>query len=150
MARACSGFRTDSSGQEMSTAAAVVKSEWRICVSSRRRFLVQAGALAAVHALPGSARSQSDAVVSSDLALEEDPFAPRIPLTYVGLSYELAQLSDPAFFAASNDDLVAYFRLLSGNGVLRLGGNTSEFCWFRSSPSTPVPPLHVPENPGEN
>ena len=112
--------------------------------------MVQAGALAAVHGLPGSARSQAEAVVGSELTLEEDLSAPRIPLTYVGLSYELAQLSDPAFFSASNGDLVAYFRLLSGQGVLRLGGNTSEFCWFRASASTPVPRLHVPKNPGEN
>ena len=112
--------------------------------------MLQAGALAAVQALTGSARAQSDAVVSSELALEEDSSAPRIPLTYVGLSYELAQLSDSTFFSESNRDLVAYFRLLSGQGVLRLGGNTSEFCWFRASATTPAPRLHVPENPGEN
>lgn len=86
-----------------------------------------------------------------ELTLRDDPDGPTIPLTYAGLSYELAQLSDPAFFSADNADLVAYFRLLSPHGVLRVGGNTSEFCWFKANASTPEPKLHVPEgNLGEN
>jgi hypothetical protein len=76
--------------------------------------------------------------------LHDDPSAPHVPLNYVGLSYELAQLSDPTFFSAANRDLVSYFRLLSANGVLRLGGNTSEFCWLRVNDATPEPTLHVP------
>ena len=67
-----------------------------------------------------------------------------VPLNYTGLSYELAQLSDPTFFSANNRELVDCFRLLSPNGVLRLGGNTSEFCWFEATPSTTAPKLHVP------
>src|ERR1035438_8623277 len=82
--------------------------------------------------------------VSGEVWLHDDPAAPQIPLTYVGLSYELAQLSDPTFFSAANRDLVSYFRLLSAKGVLRLGGNTSEFCWLRVNASAPEPKLHVP------
>jgi hypothetical protein len=78
------------------------------------------------------------------LTLREESVAARIPLTYVGLSYELAQLTDPQFFSASNRDLVAYFRLLSPRGVLRIGGNTSEFCWFQANASTTAPQLRVP------
>jgi hypothetical protein len=116
-------------------------------MANRREFLVRAGALAAVQTLRQSGQLLAEAAVTSDLTLEEDPSAPRMPLTYIGLSYELSQLSDPAFFSASNSDLVAYFRLLSPQGVLRLGGNTSEFCWFRANASTPAPRLHVP--PGD-
>lgn len=78
------------------------------------------------------------------MRLHEDPAAPQIPPDFTGLSYELAQLTDPTFFSADNRDLVAYFRLLSAHGVLRLGGNTSEFCWFRANASTSAPKLHVP------
>jgi hypothetical protein len=85
--------------------------------------------------------------VSVELTLHDDPAGTEIPLTMTGLSYELAQLSDPRFFAATNPDLVRYLRLLGPNGVLRLGGNTSEFCWFKSDASTPEPKLHVP--PGD-
>jgi hypothetical protein len=60
------------------------------------------------------------------------------------LSYELAQLTDPEFFSAAHRRLVTHFRLLSPHGVLRIGGNTSEFCWFQADASTPAPKLRVP------
>jgi len=43
--------------------------------------------------------------------------------------------------------MIALFRSLSPHGLLRLGGNTSEFCWFQAEPSTPAPKLRVP--PGD-
>jgi hypothetical protein len=119
-------------------------------MSNRREFLLRAGAAAAAQALGRSPNLHAETAVSSDLLLEEDPSAPTIPPAYTGLSYELAQLSDPGFFAESNRALVAYFRLLSEHGILRLGGNTSEFCWFRANTSTPEPRLHVPQHPEEN
>ena len=61
--------------------------------------------------------SQSAPSSAAELTLHPQPDAVKIPLTYSGLSYELAQLTDPAFFSAANRDLVAYFRLLSPNGV---------------------------------
>jgi hypothetical protein len=70
-----------------------------------------------------------------------------VPRSFIGLSYELAQLSEPAFFSAQHKDLVALFRRLSPTGVLRIGGNTSEFCWFQATPESLAPTLHVP--PGD-
>jgi len=70
-----------------------------------------------------------------------------VPKTFTGLSYELAQLTEPKFFSASHKDMIALFRSLSPHGLLRLGGNTSEFCWFQAEPSTPAPKLRVP--PGD-
>jgi hypothetical protein len=110
----------------------------------RRSFLLQASAAAAAAACSRSVAAQTAPAVTAELTLREEPGAPRIPLIYAGLSYELAQLTDPSFFSASNRDLVAYFRLLSPQGVLRVGGNTSEFCWFKPDASTPEPPLHLP------
>ncbi|MRW88684.1 hypothetical protein GJ699_01650 [Duganella sp. FT80W] len=49
-----------------------------------------------------------------------------IPKTIVSLSYETDNLADPQFFAASNTGLVRMFRRLNPDGVLRLGGNTSD------------------------
>lgn len=110
----------------------------------RRSFLVQASATTA--ALCSSAPVlHAQEFVPVDLTLSDDPTAPEVPLTYTGLSYESAQLSDPHFFSAENHDLVAYCRLLSPHGVLRIGGNTSEFCWFKANASTPEPKLHVPQ-----
>jgi hypothetical protein len=108
----------------------------------RRDFLIGAATSAATCCRPANAASSPE--VSADLILRDGPSAPVVPRTFVGLSYELAQLTDPAFFSPANRDLVAYFRLLSACGVLRLGGNTSEFCWFKANASTPAPKLHVP------
>ena len=110
----------------------------------RRSFILQASATAAAAGMCSLTKAQSLPAASAELTLSEEPGAPRVPLTYSGLSYELAQLTDPQFFSASNRDLVAYFRLLSPHGVLRVGGNSSEFCWFKANASTPAPQLHVP------
>lgn len=64
----------------------------------------------------------------------------QIPVDYVGLSYETIQLADPSFFAADNPELVALFRTLCPQGVLRIGGNSSEFCWWQTRPDQPPPP----------
>jgi hypothetical protein len=109
----------------------------------RRRFLVQAGATAATICSAASV-VRAEEFIPVDLTLSDDSSAPEVPLTYTGLSYELAQLTDPHFFSPSNHDLVGLFRLLSPHGVLRIGGNTSEFCWFKANASMPEPKLHVP------
>lgn len=49
-----------------------------------------------------------------------------IPADFTGLSYETAQLGDPDFFSPANKPLVGLVRRLGANGVLRIGGNTSE------------------------
>lgn len=67
-----------------------------------------------------------------------------VPSNFSGLSYELAQLKDPNFFSASNKELVKLFKILSPNGVLRLGGNSSESCWLKVDPTTTAPQLTVP------
>ena len=110
---------------------------------NRRQFLARSSAAAAATISPAFF-AQSRAGVSTEVRLREEATAPQIERDFTGLSYELAQLSDPTFFSADNRDLVAYFRLLSANGVLRLGGNTSEFCWFKPTASAPEPKLHLP------
>jgi len=62
-----------------------------------------------------------------------------MPADFVGLSYELQQLSDPSFFSKSNTGLIRAFKALAPRGVLRLGGNTSEFAWWKPTPSSPEP-----------
>jgi hypothetical protein len=109
---------------------------------NRRTFL--AGAIATAAA--GSSVSFA-AETQAELKISRNAAAAKIPETYAGLSYELAELTNAELFSRSNHDLVAYFRLLAPKGVLRLGGNSSEFCWFRADASTPAPKLHVP--PGD-
>lgn len=110
----------------------------------RRTFLLRAGAAAAATVYSATAYTQNSTGVAAELTLSQAPSAAPVPLTYNGLSYELAQLTDPHFFSAANRDLVAHFRLLSPSGVLRIGGNTSEFCWFQADASTPPIELRLP------
>lgn len=64
-----------------------------------------------------------------------------VPEDFIGLSYEIQQLSDPSFFAPSNTGLIAQFRALTPHGVLRLGGNTSDVGWWKPTPESKQPPL---------
>jgi hypothetical protein len=100
-------------------------------------------------ALLASVRS---AFTSSEVTLVLDPERPlaSMPADYNGLSYETSQLSEPDFFSASNKSLVALFRLLSPQGVLRLGGNSSDFCWWKTSASAKAPALKPPPGPLEH
>lgn len=60
----------------------------------------------------------------------------------LGLSYELSQLSAPDFFSSANTELIALFQQLSPRGVLRLGGNLSEFTQW--TPQGAPAPSKVP------
>jgi len=118
----------------------------------RRRFLSVVAAGAASAALPRFAGTEAwmdsgTEPTSASILIHSRSAGRRIPDRYIGLSYELSQLSEPTFFSPEHTDLIALFRRLSPVGILRLGGNTSEFCWFQAEPSTAAPTLHVP--PGD-
>jgi hypothetical protein len=102
---------------------------------SRRRFLATAAlSLAAtrLHAQRGTGSPVT-------LQLPSDAKGPHMPADFVGLSYEVQQLADPSFFTASNGGLIHQFKLLAPQGVLRLGGNTSEFAWWKATPGSLEP-----------
>lgn len=74
------------------------------------------------------------------LRLKVHPHRPGGPIAadFTGLSYETAQLSDASFFSPGNAALAAFHRRLGAAGVLRIGGNTSEFgVWTPNG--TPAP-----------
>ncbi len=66
-----------------------------------------------------------------------------VPLSYVGLSYEAAQLANPQFFSASNTELISLIRELGTQGVLRIGGGTSEFTKYSAQKAEGPPPFEV-------
>lgn len=67
-----------------------------------------------------------------------------VPANYSGFSVETSQLADPNFFSASNASFVALHKRLSPEGVLRIGGNSSEFCWWQATPDSPPPQITTP------
>jgi hypothetical protein len=102
---------------------------------SRRKFLAAAAATVAANGL----RAQSPAGAQVTLTVTGDATGPHMPADFVGLSYEVQQLVDPAFFSHRNTGLISRFKALSEHGVLRLGGNTSEFAYWRPTLSSPEP-----------
>ena len=106
----------------------------------RRRFLTTT-ASATTLAFPAVRALAQAAAAPATLTIHAEQSGPTLPANYIGLSYEIEQLSDPSFFSAANSGLIEQFRALSPNGVLRLGGNTSDVGWWKSTPASTLPPL---------
>jgi hypothetical protein len=102
---------------------------------TRRKFLATAAYTVAGARL--HAKGQGNIRVA--LAIPSEATGPHMPVDFVGLSYEVQQLSDPTFFSAQNSGLIREFNALSSTGVLRLGGNTSEFAYWKPKPDSPEP-----------
>jgi hypothetical protein len=102
---------------------------------NRRNFIATAAAALAAARLG----AQNQAVPRVTLKIPAAATGPHMPADFVGLSYEVQQLTDPSFFSASNAGLVSQFKALAPGGVLRLGGNTSEFAWWKPTPESAEP-----------
>jgi hypothetical protein len=101
---------------------------------TRRKFVVVAACMVAAKRL--RAQDSSKVQVSLSIPTEEGP---HMPADFLGLSYEVQQLTDVNFFSAKNDGLIAQCKALAPRGVLRLGGNTSEFGYWKPMPESPEP-----------
>jgi len=102
---------------------------------TRRRFLAGAACTMAAARL----RAHGQAKVQVTLTIPTEATGPLMPIDFVGLSYEVQQLADASFFSAQNSGLIREFKALSPQGVLRLGGNTSEFAYWKPAPDSPEP-----------
>src|ERR1700723_3368341 len=102
---------------------------------TRRRFIATtAGTIAAARL-----HAQGQSKVRVVLPIPGAATGPQMPIDFVGLSYEVQQLRDRSFFSGQNSGLIREFKALSSTGVLRLGGNTSEFAYWKPEPSSPEP-----------
>ncbi len=102
---------------------------------TRRRFLATAACTMAAARL----HAQGQSKIRIALSIPKDATGPHMPIDFAGLSYEVQQLADPSFFSAQNSGLIREFKALSSTGVLRLGGNTSEFAYWKPKPDSPEP-----------
>jgi hypothetical protein len=102
---------------------------------TRRRFL----ATAAYTVIAARLHAQGSSKTQVALSIPNEATGPFMPIDFVGLSYEVQQLAEPTFFSAQNSGLVREFKALSSTGVLRLGGNTSEFAYWKPAPDSPEP-----------
>jgi len=101
----------------------------------RRRFL----ALSAAAATSLKSFAQPTAATAT-LTLHTDKPGPTVPHNFLGLSYETQQLSDPAFFSPHNTGLIEQLKAFAPHGVLRLGGNTSDYGYWKPTPTSVMPP----------
>ncbi len=103
---------------------------------NRREFIRSSAAAAATAAAlshsPAFAGRAPNASVR--LTLRPDRLGNKISEDFTGLSYESAQLANPNFFSGENAELAGFMRRLGKSGVLRIGGNTSEYCYWTPNP----------------
>ena len=104
--------------------------------AARREFIINSSLTAL-----GLLLDRRVAAQAVPVALQVNTAAPGLPISrdFIGLSYENMQLEDPTFFSPKNTGLIEQFKAISPRGVLRLGGNTSEFNWWKSDPSQAPP-----------
>lgn len=104
---------------------------------SRRDFVLSGSAVAV--SLPQFLHAQTpESIPTATLKVGTQP-GPKVPLDFIGLSYESMQLEDATFFSPENISLVQQFRSMASKGVLRLGGNTSEFSWWKATENEAAP-----------
>jgi len=109
----------------------------------RRKFL-QLSASAAFAALPFTRALADASITDVHLTLRPDRLGNKIAVDFAGLSYESAQLGNPQFFSGDNTALIGFVRRLGNSGVLRIGGNTSAYCYWTPDPSQkPAAPASV-------
>ena len=88
---------------------------------NRRRFLALAGSTLLAR---GSARSET--AVPARVTIAYDDPGRAIAADFIGLSYESGLIAAPDYFTPDNRSLLGLIRGLGANGVIRIGGNTSE------------------------
>ncbi len=73
----------------------------------------------------------------------------RIPPDFMGLGYEVSSVSERGLFSASNHAYVQFVRTLSPAGVIRIGGNTSDYAaWSPNGPAVSSPKATVVDRRG--
>lgn len=86
---------------------------------------------------PNAIRAYAEVAPSSvavSLTIDPSRTSHRILPSFMGLSYEQVELMNPNFFSSTNQPLIGFIRKLGRQGVLRIGGNSSEFLsWAGSS-----------------
>jgi len=110
----------------------------KLPVADRRKFVVNSSLSAAALLLDRHSLAQP-APAAASLRISTSAAGTVVSKDFIGLSYENMQLEDPSFFSPRNTGLIAQFRAISPRGVLRLGGNTSEFNWWKATPAQAAP-----------
>src|SRR5215471_9974581 len=106
-------------------------------LAKRRKLLSGLAASAAALGMRRQARARAPGNVTLSVGYESTVTV--IPADFIGLSYESALLASSDYFTPRNPSVFGLLRALGANGVLRIGGNTSErTVWSSAGSSSPV------------
>jgi len=73
----------------------------------------------------------------------------RIPADFMGLGYEVSSVSERGLLTGSNQAYVQFVRTLAPAGVIRIGGNTSDYAsWSPEGPAVSSPKATVVDRRG--
>ena len=108
----------------------------------RRRFVM----MSAATAVSLKSLAQAPGGAAAMLTVHADQPGAVVPESFIGLSYETQQLSEPEYFSTGNKGLITQFKALAPRGVLRLGGNTSDYGYWKPTASSVAPPRAKREN----
>jgi hypothetical protein len=73
----------------------------------------------------------------------------RVPVDFMGLGYEISSVSERGLLTASNRAYVQFVRTLAPAGVIRIGGNTSDYAsWSPNGPAVSSPKATVVDRRG--
>ncbi|RDS83503.1 hypothetical protein DWU98_03935 [Dyella monticola] len=122
---------------------------------SARRNLLKASLLLPVAgtfitARAATSESSNAAAAQASFTVKPEGKGRIVSDSLASLSYETGQLADPRFFSPDNHSLIALLRELNPNGVLRIGGNTSDITtWSEYHGTLPAQPSHTtgPQHP---
>ncbi len=105
---------------------------------NRRDFLANsilaAGSVIAPRAF--AAPAQSDEAETVHLTIHTDSSLGTIAPDFVGLGYEISSVARPKLMSRADSTYVQLVRTLGARGVIRVGGNTSDYASY--SPSAPA------------
>ena len=96
----------------------------------RRSFLIGMASAALGPGVCGPVRAGAGGRVH--IAVAHDAAGQQIPSDFIGLSYESAALVGGRYFTGDNRSVLGLIRLLGRDGVIRIGGNTSERTVWRA------------------
>src|SRR5215470_20113318 len=97
---------------------------------NRRTFFTRAAGLvwaAIAESNSGGSQRATSSEAEVRLTLEPARTLAVIPPDFMGLGYEISSVARPGLLTAQNSVYVQLVRTLGGRGVIRIGGNTSDY-----------------------
>ena len=98
----------------------------------RREFLANSIAVLSVvgKSSPGATMNAVGQVKPIRLNVDPERVLGIIPPDFMGLGYEISSVARPGLLSAKNHAYVQFVRVLGSQGVIRVGGNTSDYSTF--------------------